>query len=641
MDKIRAFIGSSLLFAFFLVAPIFASNELQAEVSPKWVNTLSETDYVLDFENLAASADAVNEIRIPKPANNATKITCGSAPAGWDLASPFGTAICAYATSESPIQPGGLERIPLKISFAELPLNITILAKDNGTDNVQTRFVLGISFDNTTPAEIKISSPAPDSWERQGLGIYFDATADDADSGISSCTVSLGSTFLGSLNYSKEDGKCKGIVYLPERVPEGKQVIVVSERDAAGNEKTHLVQITVDNTPPKIKRVEIRDIGGLVSGFVRPGTGFEIVAQIEDGGSGFSESTVEADISKLVGVDGAISIKPEKCDVSSCKWTGTVASAAQDGEILSFVVFASDKAGSGIALSDSVARVDSENPLISVSGTVEDISSRSKVPLSFSVTDGSDGSGISTEGIVVELDGAQVEKSCTGGNCLIDIEFSDGKHILKILANDNVGNPATPYSKEFRVDTKGPSISAATVKYRILSSLTGVLIQATISDATTDVKSAQIVSAGKTIELSRNGAIWSGVVVPQADLKLVSEIEIFAEDYAGNRASAKIDEKLFQVVVAGILSHVFGGILLAVFLYWAYSRTLKKRNVTAHFESYKPETFREKLEKFWFDLKRKLKFPRKQHHAEHPHHHDSKPEEKAVGPAESGEELKK
>ncbi len=606
----RTFPVLALIFALIL-APVFPYNELQAELSPSWVNSLSEREYFLNLENLPTSPDGVNELRIPKPLSTETKIVCGAAPEGWDLASPFGNAICAYATSENPIDPGEKVQIPLKISFASLPLNITLVAKDNGPENAQNTFILKVNFDNTTPSEMRISAPIKNSWERQGRGVYFDASAEDLESGISSCKVYLGSLLLGSLNYTRGDseGKCAGIVYLPEKMEEGVHQLSLVQMDLAGNTQSAEVGLTIDNTPPKISGAKLHDVGGSLSGgFVKPGATFELVASIKDFGSGFSASTVEADISKVTGVDTEISVRPDSCDESSCTWTGAVKNSARDGEKLTYVVFASDKARSGIGYFDDYVVVDSEKPSIVIEGAgIEEISSKSKMPIQFSVTDATGGSGISTGEIIFLVNGEKRPLECTkDANCVANLDLPDGKHSVRITAPDGVGNRGDTYEKEIVVDTLGPKVGKVDLKYRLLSAPLGVVIEAVISDASTDVKSAKAVIDGRELALARNGAVWRGIFIPDKDFWKTSSIEISAVDFANNPSSEKVEHNLFQLVVVGLLSHIFFLALCLAIINWLYWATIKKKAVVGHFESYKPETLGEKLEKFWFDLGREF-----------------------------------
>gem|GEM_PF-5511492 len=623
----RTFPVLALIFALALalVSPAVSYNELQAELSPSWVNSLSEKEYFLNLENLPTSPDGVNELRIPKPVYAETKIVCGAAPAGWDLASPFGNAICAYATSEKPIAPGEKVQIPLKLTFASLSLNITLIAKDTGTENTQNTFILKVNFDNTTPSEIRVSAPIKNSWERQGRGVYFDASAEDLESGISSCRVYLGSLLLGSLNYTRGDseGKCAGIVYLPEKMAEGVHQLSLVQADFAGNTQSAEVGLTIDNTPPKISGAKLRDVGGSLSGgFVKPGANFELVASIKDFGSGFAASTVEADISKLTGVDTEISVRPDSCDESSCTWTGAVKNSARDGEKLTYVVFASDKAGSGIGYFDDSVVVDAEKPSIVIEGAgIEEISSKSKMPIRFSVTDAPGGSGISTGEIIFLVNGEKTPLEYTkDANCVANLDLPDGKHIVRITAPDGVGNPGESYEKEIVVDTLGPKVGKVDLKYRLLSAPLGVVIEATISDASTDVKSAKAVIDGREIALARDGAVWRGIFSPDKDLGKVSSVEILAVDFANNPSSEKVEHNLFQLVVVGLLSHIFFLVLGSAIIYWMYGATIKKKAVVGHFESYKPETFGEKAEKFWFDLRKGFgKGGKKQHSSGHRH----------------------
>lgn len=632
-----------LIFALVL-APVFPYNELQAGLSPSWVNSLSEREYFLNLENLPTSPDGVNELRIPKPLSAETKIVCGSAPEGWDSASPFGNAICAYATSEKPIAPGEKVQIPLKISFASLPLNITLVANDNGPENAQNTFILKINFDNTTPSEIRLSAPLKDSWERQGRGVYFDASAEDSESGISSCRVYLGGLLLGSLNYTRGDseGKCAGIVYLPEKMEEGVHQLSLVQTDLAGNTQSAEVRLTIDNTPPKISGAKLRDVGGALSGgFVKPGANFELVSAIKDFGSGFAASTVEADISKLTGVDTEISVRPDSCDESSCTWTGAVKSSARDGEKLTYVVFASDKAGSGIGYFDDSVVVDSEKPSIVIEGAgIEEISSKSKMPIRFSVSDAPGGSGISPGEITFIVNGEEKPVECAKtANCVANLDLPDGKHVVRITARDGVGNTGDSYEKEIVVDTLGPKVGKVDLKYRLLSAPLGVVIEATISDASTDVKSAKAVVDGKEMALARDGAVWRGIFSPDADLGKVSSVEISAVDFANNPASEKVEHSLFQLVVVGLLSHIFFLALGLAIIYWMYGATIKKKKVVGHFESYKPETFGEKAEKFWFDLRKGFgKGEKKQRASGHKHGHagHEKESEKTDSPERPG-----
>jgi hypothetical protein len=112
----------------------------------------------------------------------------------------------------------------------------------------------------------------------------------------------------------------------------------------------------------------------------------------------------------------------------------------------------------------------------------------------------------------------------------------------------------------------------------------------------------------QTLELKKSGNEWSAVFRPYPDLKREYSLEFYGTDSAGNVASSTMQANLFQIVVVGLLTHIFAGVLLVVFLYWAYTRTIKKHKAAVHYESYHPETFGEKLEKWWFGLtKRKPK----------------------------------
>lgn len=606
---------TALLAAALLLAPASALNDLQVTLAPVWIRSLSDQQMTITLTNLPTSRDSVNELRIPKPAIAETTLTCGAAPEGWNLASPFGSAICAYATDSNPIVPNSTFTIGLTATFGKgYPINLTLVAKDNGTESAQSTHLLAVGYDGEPPADITLASPAPGSWQRAGLGIYFDATASDDNSGIAECFVILSPVQdLGSLEHKKEDGSCRGIVMLPSSLAEGKHVLRLTERDAAGNPRSKDVEIRVDNTPPKIKSLYFSG----APGFVRPGSEFTLTVQLEDKGSGFAASTVGADLSKITGSPSDVDAKADGCDSQGCYWKRTASAGLSDGAQLAYAVFASDIAGSGIAYRDGAVAADSRKPEIRIITDIEPITTASSFQLNFAVSEAREGSGADRRATHALLDGADLGAICSGEgslSCSAQVSAADGKHVLKISSADAVGNIADEAAAEFTVDTAAPAISRLSASFRLLSG--GLVISADVSDATTDVKRAWVLvktegMPDRRIDLARNGDEWSSQIVAEPDLKREYSLEFSAEDSAGNGASESMGANLFQIFVVGALAHLFAAALLAVFLYWAYSRTIKKHKVVGHYRSYRPETLGEKLEKFWFDLTRRKRYQQK------------------------------
>ncbi len=594
----------------------YPSSDISISITPEWINSLANRTFTLYFESGPTSVDAVNEIRIMKPAVSRTSITCDSRISEWDLASPFGTAVCAYATSTNPLAAGMKMQVSLHVTFGEgYVYNLTVLTTDNGTENSETTYLVPIKLDRTAPQEIALTSPASGSWYKEGAGVYVEGSAEDMESGFASCTASI-DPFIGygtptQLNYSSVENNCKGIFALPAVMQEGKHFLVIDEYDVAGNRQTRQVELNIDNTPPVISGIEARNLGSEKPGFVRPGAEVVVKADIRDSGSGFSAATISADLHRLTGKGADVQVQPSFCDAASCSWKVVADPSGEAGGRALITVFGTDRSSSGSVFKEAGAIFDSRKPAIKLQAEVPAISAASSLQLPFAVQDDLGGSGVDSASASVLIDSGPIKVTCTKeGVCTSSAEgLSEGAHALEIAASDYAGNAAEPVRKDFTVDTRPPAMPKVSATFKLLGGLDKVTLSAEVSDETTPVtKVVALVTetggAPQTVELynAGDGKTWAAAFAPRTDLKAGYSVEFSAADAAGNVQKGVMEANLFQIVVVGLLVHAFAFVLVAIFLYWAYTKTVRKHRLEAHYEGYTAETLGQKIDSFWFRL---------------------------------------
>lgn len=155
-----------------------------------------------------------------------------------------------------------------------------------------------------------------------------------------------------------------------------------------------------------------------------------------------------------------------------------------------------------------------------------------KIPITFTVTDETNGSGVKESSIVLKVDNTSVtfaKTSITNGyQCSYtpSAALSDGSHTISITAQDNDGNVATAVSSTFTVDTVPPTLNV-TSPTKTITNQTICTVAGTTNDATSSpvtVKIQHNSNAAVTVAVDSSGNFTKDFTLIEGNntLKVVS-----------------------------------------------------------------------------------------------------------------------
>ena len=129
-----------------------------------------------------------------------------------------------------------------------------------------------------------------------------------------------------------------------------------------------------------------------------------------------------------------------------------------------------------------------------------------KQPVSFTITDESNGSGINLNTLVVKVEGTAVaantltRTAITNGYSVVytpATALSDGSHTVTIAVSDNDGNAATQKSTSFKIDTVPPTLNVTAPVNDLITAIVSLVVRGTTNDST---------SSPVTISVALNGS---------------------------------------------------------------------------------------------------------------------------------------
>lgn len=178
-----------------------------------------------------------------------------------------------------------------------------------------------------------------------------------------------------------------------------------------------------------------------------------------------------------------------------------------------------------------------------------------RIPITFTVTDESNGSGVKENSIVLKVDNASIAFTKTGitngYQCTYTppTALSDGAHTISITAQDNDGNSATAISSKFTVDTVPPTLNVTspteTITNQALCTVSGQTNDATSSPVT--VKVTHNSNAAVTVPVDSSGNFTKDFTLAEGTNTFIVE----STDSAGRNTSVtrtiKLDTTIPQI----------------------------------------------------------------------------------------------
>ena len=177
-----------------------------------------------------------------------------------------------------------------------------------------------------------------------------------------------------------------------------------------------------------------------------------------------------------------------------------------------------------------------------------------KQPVTFTVTDEANGSGIKLTDVVLELDGVKygynsagmTNTAVTNGYRFVytpAAALKDGRHTIKITAKDNDGNAAKEVSAACIVDTVPPALNISSPAAGLITNNPALTVRGTTNDATSSPIKLSIVLNGNgqgSVSVDENGSFSKNVTLTEGK----NTLEITATDAAGKSSKVTREVKL-------------------------------------------------------------------------------------------------
>jgi hypothetical protein len=367
---------------------------------------------------------------------------------------------------------------------------------NNGVNNGENNGANNGAVDEVEPT-VGFASPAADSEVAGEVEIRVEASD---EVGVQSVTVTVDGSVLGTAD-------TEPYVFIWEATEPGEHALVATASDAAGNEGTATITVTVPETdePPTVEIVAPAE-GAVLSGTVEiraePADDDAVVGVrfLVDGGLLADDDTVPyvVEIDATEFSEGEHSIEVIATDT-----------ADQPGSATRTVVF--DHTGPEVAITSPTGE-GSESPTVTVAATATDEHEISQT--GYSVDDGGD---IAFEGDALE---ATVE------------DLAAGEHTLTVFAVDVAGNRGEA-SVVFTVDTPPTIAFVAPVQDEVVTGAYEVRV-----DADDDVEVASVTLYDGETEL---GAVVDGVYAWRPSFEEAAhDLRAVATDTLGQTAQATV-----------------------------------------------------------------------------------------------------
>ena len=328
---------------------------------------------------------------------------------------------------------------------------LTAVATDNASHST-TAANVSVTIDNTNPVTT-LTAPANGSVV-SGTAVTVSATATDNDL-VAGVQFTLDGSNLGSEDTSSP----YGLSWDCTAATEGSHVLAAITRDRAGNQSTHSVTVTVDNTFPVVA-VTAPTNGAVLSG---------------------ASVVVSATASDASGISG-VQFKLDGADLGALDTTSpyqvTWSSPTDGAHVLTAI--ATDNSGHSTTATSVSVTVDNTNPVVAVTAPTNGaVLSGASVVVSATA---SDANGIS--GVQFRLDGADLGALDTTSPYQVTWSSpTDGAHVLTAIATDNSGHSTTATSVSVTVDNTNPVVAVTAPTNGALLSGVSVVVSATATDA--------------------------------------------------------------------------------------------------------------------------------------------------------------
>jgi len=366
------------------------------------------------------------------------------------------------------VSPAGGFSVALPLQ--EGPNTITAIATDPAGNSATSSVTVTL---DTVPPALSLISPASSLTNRSAV-VVSGTTEPGATLTVDGSPVSVGVSGAFATTLSLVDGP---------------HTIVVVATDAAGNQASLSVPITVDTTAPSLS-------------IASPTTGSLTKDPV-------AEVTGTTEIGATVAVNGVQS------GVSSSGGF-TVALPLQEG-LNTITATATDAAGNTATTSVTVT-LDTVAPPLTLTSPAQSLTNHSAVVVA----------GTTEAGATVTVDGTAVSVNGSGGFTTI-LTLTDGLHTIVVVATDAAGNQAT-VSARVTVDTTPPALT-------VTSPIAGASVSSPeILVSGTAVPGSTVVVNGYAVAVTSGGTFSIELPLsPGANTILVTET-----DQAGNVASRTI-----------------------------------------------------------------------------------------------------
>ena len=173
-----------------------------------------------------------------------------------------------------------------------------------------------------------------------------------------------------------------------------------------------------------------------------------------------------------------------------------------------------------------------------------------QTPITFKVTDETNGSGVKASSITLKLDGTTVSNltktAITNGySCSYtpSSALSDGSHTIVINAQDNDGNSATQKTVTFTIDTIPPTLNVTAPQDGLITATSTVTVTGVTNDSTSSPVTVTIENNGTdagTVTVNNDGSFSKSVTLTEG----ANTIVVTTTDRAGKVSTVTINVTL-------------------------------------------------------------------------------------------------
>ena len=237
----------------------------------------------------------------------------------------------------------------------------------------------------------------------------------------------------------------------------------------------------------------------------------------------------------------------------------SVTSYNQSGHYYNVTVEATNDAGTTASVSGTTMTTlrlqvkEKVKPVITISSPSSGAYvTNNKQPVVFTVTDGTNGSGVNLSTLVVKLDNTAVPAAQITNTAITNgysftytpaTALTDGSHTVTVNISDNDGNAAAAKSTTFTVDTVAPTLNVTAPANNLITNKASL----TVTGATNDVTSSPVTVTIKlnnadqgAVTVGSNGAFSKSITLVEG----TNTVIITATDSAGKTTSVTRTVKL-------------------------------------------------------------------------------------------------